>query len=597
MTAPLLDTRLLDIRGLDVSIPIATGTVHALRGVDLTVSAGEVVGLVGESGGGKSMLARATIGMLPARAITTGEVLFRGANVSTMSEPELLQHRGHGVAMCFQSPRSALEPLRTVRKQLGDRLRAHGGLTGDAAVAESERLLLSVGITDAQRVLGSYPHELSGGMAQRVMIALCLACDPGLLLADEPTTGLDVTLTRDALALLRALANGSGANGSEGEAERGVLLISHDIAAAAQVCDRLVVLRAGEVVEMGTTDQVLGTPSSDYTRTLIAAVPDIDRPLPRRRPAASAAASAAPSAAPSAAQSVDLVKMAGSSELKQPYLPSGPMGTDDLAGAVLAAEVRDVHVTYPARFGSKGHHALRGVSLSVARGETVGIVGESGSGKTTLARLLLGLVKPSEGAVVVAGHDLKSVRGANKRALKRSVQMVFQDPLGALDPRRTVLDAVTETLIAQGIGKAEREKRAIAVLERTGLDASFLARLPHELSGGQAQRVGIARALVCDPELIVFDEPTSALDVTVQAQILDLITELAGEGTRGQIFVSHDLATVRAFCDRVVVVYLGEIVEEGTTDEVFGSPQHPYTRALLAAAPRLGGRASGILSL
>jgi peptide/nickel transport system ATP-binding protein len=255
-----------------------------------------------------------------------------------------------------------------------------------------------------------------------------------------------------------------------------------------------------------------------------------------------------------------------------------------------AAEVTDVHVTYPSRFGSKGHHALRGVSLSVRLGETVGIVGESGSGKTTLARLLLGLVKPSEGTVVVAGHDLKSVRGANKRALKRSVQMVFQDPLGALDPRRTVLDAVTETLIAQRIPKAEREKRAIAVLERTGLDASFLARLPHELSGGQAQRVGIARALVCDPELIVFDEPTSALDVTVQAQILDLITELAGEGTRGQIFVSHDLATVRAFCDRVVVVYLGEIVEAGTTDEVFGSPQHPYTRALLAAAPRLGGR-------
>lgn len=578
---------LLEIRGLDVSIPIATGTVHALRGVDLTVSAGEVVGLVGESGGGKSMLARATIGMLPARAIASGEVLFRSSNVQTMSEPELLQHRGHGVAMCFQSPRSALEPLRSVRKQLGDRLRAHGGLTGDAAVAESERLLLSVGITDAARVLASYPHELSGGMAQRVMIALCLACDPGLLLADEPTTGLDVTLTRDALALLRGLANGS-----DGEAERGVLLISHDIAAAAQVCDRLVVLRAGEVVEMGTTDQVLGAPSSDYTRALIAAVPDIDRPLPRRRPAASVP------------RPVDLVKMAGSSELKQPNLPSEPIGTDDLAtddlatddlaDAVLAAEVRDVHVTYASRFGSKGHHALRGVSLRVAKGETVGIVGESGSGKTTLARLLLGLVKPSSGDVIVAGHDLKSVRGANKRALTRSVQMVFQDPLGALDPRRTVLDAVTETLIAQHVPRAERERRAIAVLERTGLDASFLARLPHELSGGQAQRVGIARALVCDPKLIVFDEPTSALDVTVQAQILDLITELAGEGTRGQIFVSHDLATVRAFCDRVVVVYLGEIVEEGTTDEVFGSPQHPYTRALLAAAPRLGGRATAV---
>lgn len=553
---------LLDIRGLDVSIPLAEGAVHALCGVDLTVAAGEVVGLVGESGGGKSMLARATIGMLPPRAVSSGSVLFRGAEVSTMTEAELLQHRGHGVAMCFQNPRSALEPLRTVRKQLADRLRAHRGIVGELATAESERLIESVGITETARVLAAYPHELSGGMAQRVMIALCLACDPGLLLADEPTTGLDVTLTRDALALLRGLADDHG---------RGVLLISHDIAAAAQVCDRIVVLRAGEVVETGTTDQILGSPRSDYTRTLIAAVPDIDRPLPRRRTERSDA---------------ELVVVATSGGSKSPQLQTRG------AAAEPAAEVRDVHVRYASRFGSGGHHALRGVSLSVARGETVGIVGESGSGKTTLARLLLGLVMASDGEVIVNGHDLSKVRGASKRALKRSVQMVFQDPLGALDPRRTVLDAVTETLLAQGMPRAQREQRAIAVLERTGLDATFLGRLPHELSGGQAQRVGIARTLVCDPELIVFDEPTSALDVTVQAQILSLITELAGDASRGQIFVSHDLATVRAFCDRVVVIYLGEIVEEGTVADVFGSPQHPYTRALLAAAPRLGGRAT-----
>ncbi|MCS5722876.1 ABC transporter ATP-binding protein [Herbiconiux sp. CPCC 203407] len=534
---------LLDVRGLTVSIPTTGAAVEALRGVDLTVRAGEVVGLVGESGGGKSMLARATIGMLPARAQTGGDVLFRDQDVLGMSEAQLLEHRGHGVALCFQNPRAALEPLRTVQKQLADRLRLHQGSTGQEATAESVRLLEAVGITDTRRVLGSYPHELSGGMAQRVMIALCLACDPGLLLADEPTTGLDVTLTRDALALLRSLAVEQG---------RGVLLISHDIAAAVEVCDRIVVLRAGEVVEEGTTAQVLESPRSEYTRTLLAAVPDIDRPLTRRA--------------------------------------AGPVRPEDGPGGVVA-EVRDAHVRYRGRIGSGGHHALRGVDLTVHRGETVGIVGESGSGKTTLARMLVGLVKPSSGRVEVAGHDLAALRGSRRRALRRSVQMVFQDPLGALDPRRTVLDAVTETLLAQGVDRPRREQRATEVLRRTGLDETFLTRLPHELSGGQAQRVGIARALVCEPELIVFDEPTSALDVTVQAQILDLITELGADGERGQLFVSHDLATVRSFCDRVVVIYRGEVVEEGPTAEVFDSPQHPYTRRLLAAAPRLGGRA------
>jgi peptide/nickel transport system ATP-binding protein len=530
---------LLEIRGLTVSIPLADSTVRALRGVDLTVRAGEVVGLVGESGGGKSMLARSTIGMLPQRAETTGEVLFEGADVLGMSEAELGSHRGHGVAMCFQSSRAALEPLRTVRKQVGDRLKLHCGLVGAGAAEEAAALLESVGILDTRRVLDSYPHELSGGMAQRVMIALCLACDPGLLLADEPTTGLDVTLTRDVLALIRRLAVEQG---------RGVLLISHDIAAAAQVCDRIFVLRAGEIVEHGTTEEVLGSPQSEYTRELLAAVPDIDRPLPPHEPPP--------------------------------------------ADARVIAELRDVHMRYRGRIGSKGHHALRGVRLRVNRGETVGIVGESGSGKTTIARVLVGLVTATGGEVTVVGQNLAKLSGARRRALRRSVQMVFQDPLGALDPRRTVLDAVTETLLAQGIDKAERERRAAAVLERTGLDSSFLARMPDELSGGQAQRVGIARALVCDPELLVFDEPTSALDVTVQAQILGLIAELAQDGERGQVLVSHDLATVRSFCDRVVVVYLGEVVEEGTVAEVFDNPQHAYTRSLVAAAPRLGGRLS-----
>lgn len=521
---------LLEVRDLRVSI----GGTPVLHGVDLSVGAGEVVGLVGESGGGKSMTARAVIGMLPGAARATGAVEVDGQDVLTMTPAQLQRHRGAGAAMCFQNPRVALSPVRTVGRQLADRLRVHQAMGAKQARAAAIEALAEVGIRDPATRVDAYPHEMSGGQCQRVMIALALACRPKLLLADEPTTGLDVTLVRGVLDLFRSAADDTG---------RGVLLISHDLASLTTVCDRVVVLKDGAVVESGRTAQVLQHGSHPYTRKLLAAVPDLDA-----------------------------VRESG------PPVPATPAPL---------LRVRDVDLVYRSRFGRGGFHALHEISVDVERGESVGIVGESGSGKSTLARVLTGLIPATSGSVLVDGEDLTGLSASARRQLNRRVQMVFQDPQGSLSPRRTVLQAVTEPLQLLDLSPAEAAERARRALARTGLGEELLGRRPGQLSGGQAQRVGIARALVVDPEVVVMDEPTSALDVTVQAQVLDLVRELAAERTRSFVFISHDLATVRDFCDRVIVLENGRIVESGATETIFTSPQHPRTQALLAAVPRM----------
>ncbi|MET7397792.1 ABC transporter ATP-binding protein [Dactylosporangium sp. NPDC005572] len=570
---------LLSIDNLSVVIG---GRVAALSDVSFTVDAGEVVGLVGESGGGKSMVGRAIVGMLPTGSVATGRVGFDGIDVLTMSAERLAHHRGHGAAMCFQNPRGALSPTRTAGRQLVDRLRTHQDLDRERARGAALELFEAVGIRSARRRLGAYPHELSGGMAQRVMISLATGCAPRLLIADEPTTGLDVTLTAEILRQFRRAADTDG---------RGVLLVSHDINAIAAVCDRIVVLYAGTVVETGPARQVLTAPAHPYTRALLRSVPDLDgRPVvvtPGGMPLLREAPAACPFA-PRCAHAEDDCRTARPRPAQQgrywtaacfhPLHDAVEAGqaTDVTVGtparrAAPTADaepvlvVDDAHVVYKSRFGRGGHHALRGVSLTVAKGERIGVVGESGCGKSTLARLIVGLAKPTRGSVTAARSSL-----------------VFQDPIGSLSPRRTVEDAIGEPLRALGLPAAERAGRAAAVLDRMELDRSILARRPHELSGGQAQRVGIARALVAEPDLIVFDEPTSALDVTVQAQILAVIDEVAADRSHGSVFISHDLATVRGFADRVVVLYLGRIVEEGPVEEVFARPRHPYTRALLS---------------
>lgn len=599
---------LLDIRDLSARIGSGPTAVQALSDVDLIVRRGEVVGLVGESGGGKSMIARSIVAMLPRRAVATGQVLVDGNDVLTMGEPALQAHRGSGAALCSQNPRSSLSPMRTVGQQLIDRLQVHRHLDAGAAADVALELVRTVGIRDPRARLRAYPHELSGGMCQRVMIALALACEPKLLLADEPTTGLDVTLSEDILQLFRRDADLHG---------RGVLIISHDLASIAQICDRLVVLYAGTVVEAGLAHTVLRQPAHHYTDALLRSVPDIDGAPVVPTSGSMPLLHEVPDACPFAVRCdhADDVCVAERPPLQQtgnarlaacvhpltlhtPIVNTVPKRTDRRMPPRLdpdvevVVDVRKADVIYRSRFGRGGHQALFGVDLQVCAGETVGIVGESGCGKSTLARLIMGLIAPTSGSAHLVGSDLSGLSGRELRRLRTRAQMVFQDPIGALSPRRTVRQAIAEPMAAAGVATDAQQSRVDAALTGVGLDLQMAGRLPHQLSGGQAQRVGIARALAVDPQLVVFDEPTSALDVTVQAQILDLAAELASDGQRSYIFISHDLATVANVCDRVVVLYLGRVVEEGTTADVFSDPRHPYTRALLASAPSLRSEAA-----
>lgn len=523
---------LLDIRDLAVTIPTAEAEVQALRGVSLSVAPDEVVGIVGESGGGKSMIARAVTHMLPGAARMSGEITLDGRDVTHLEGPALQEFRGGGVALCFQSPRSALSPTRTVGKQMADRFRAHS--PGGDLRARAVEAFQAVGLREPERQLDRFPHEMSGGMCQRVMIALALACEPRVLIADEPTTGLDVTLTGEILDLIAAQAQGG----------RGVMIISHDIAALSKVCDRLVVIEAGRIVEDGPTREVTHAPKNAYTRRLIDAVPDI-----REKRA---------------------------------------VGTEQRGDTLML--LSGVGVTYRGRFGRNRVPALSDVDLEIRKGDTIAIVGESGSGKSTLSRTIMGMLKPTAGRVDFRGTDIARLSFGQKRGMRRHMQMVYQDPMDALNPRMTVEEIVSDPLRLVERDATRRSALIDRALNEVGLDPSFRPRFPHELSGGQAQRVGLARALAIDPDLVVLDEPTSALDVTVQAQILTLIRRLTERRDRAYVMVSHDLATVRALCDRVVVVDAGRIVEEGPTEAIFTAPKSPKTRALLDAAPHLGDR-------
>ena len=524
---------ILTLDAVSVSLPKNADRPHAMSEVSLALQANEILCVVGESGSGKSMTANAVMRLLPPGvAIDGGRILFEGRDLATLSEPEMRKVRGAGIAMIFQEPMTALNPLITIGDQIGEMFELHTDLGKAAVKARVQALLEEVRIPDPVAAAKAYPHELSGGQRQRAMIAMALALDPKVLIADEPTTALDVTTQAQILELIRDLQKRKGT---------AVLFITHDFGVVAEIADRVAVMSQGRVVEQGTAESVLGNPQHAYTKQLIAAVPPLKAPPPREF----------------AAEPVLTIE-----HVSKTYRTGGFLGR-----------------------GQRITHAVKDVSLALPKGATLGIVGESGSGKSTLARCLVRLIDPERGAIRIAGTDIASLTRAQLRAETRHIQMVFQDPFASLNPRRKAGEAVAQGLIVHGTPRAEALARARELFALVGLDPSAIDRYPHEFSGGQRQRIGLARALALEPRVLVADEPVSALDVSVQAQVLKLLADLRQRLGLSIVFITHDLRVAAQVCDLVAVMKNGEVVEAGPIGEVFGNPQHAYTRALLASIP------------
>ena len=531
---------LLSLRGLHVRFRTGHGVLHAVKGLDLDVGPGETVGIVGESGSGKSQTAHAVMGLLSANGWAEGSVRYRGTELIGLAPAALNRIRGAKIAMIFQEPMTSLDPLYRVGDQIALPLIAHRGLSRRQARARAVELLDLVRIADPKRRLASYPHELSGGQRQRVMIAMAIANDPDLLIADEPTTALDVTVQARILALLADLKSRLG---------MAMVFITHDLGIVRRLASRTYVMRDGEVIESGETAEIFARPRHAETRRLIEA-----EPRGRKTPPAQ--------------------------------------------DAPVVLEARDMRVTFALRGGllTRGRHAIRavdGVDLTVRAGETVGVVGESGSGKSTLGRAVLKLV-PAAGLVRFEDRNLAPLDRAAMRPLRRQLQMVFQDPYGSLSPRMTAGEIVTEGLLVHepAISRRERDRRAAQAFAEVRLDPAGRNRFPHEFSGGQRQRIAIARAMILHPRLVVLDEPTSALDRSVQKDIVELLRDLQAAHGLAYVFISHDLAVVRAVSDRILVMKDGRVVESGPADLILEAPAEPYTRELVAAA-FLGGAERG----
>jgi peptide/nickel transport system ATP-binding protein len=524
---------ILTLDRLSVRLPKGADRAHALSQVSLQVASNEILCVVGESGSGKSMMANAIMRLLPNEvAIDGGSMMFEGRDLCAASTAEMRQVRGAGIAMIFQEPMTALNPLRTIGDQIGEMFSIHTSLSKADIKARVLALLTDVHVPDPSAAAKAYPHELSGGQRQRAMIAMALALDPKLLIADEPTTALDVTTQAQILKLIRELQR---------RRKTAVLFITHDFGVVADIADRVVVMQHGVIVEQGSAVAVLNTPQHAYTRQLIAAVPPLKAPPPRTL------------------RDDNILTISGVSKT---YRSGGFLGR----GARITAAVKDV-------------------SLNLPKGATLGIVGESGSGKSTLARCIVRLIDPDQGAILLSGKDWAAMSRENVRRETRHIQMVFQDPFASLNPRRKAAELVAQGPIVHGTPRTTAIAEARELFALVGLDPSAGDRFPHEFSGGQRQRIGLARALALKPDVLVADEPVSALDVSVQAQVLALLADLRQRLGLSIVFITHDLRVAAQICDLVAVMKDGEIVEHGLIGKVFGAPKHPYTQALLASIP------------
>jgi len=615
-TVPATPGAVLEVRDLNVSFPSESGTVGAVRGVSYALAPGEVLGIVGESGSGKSVSSLAVMGLLPSTATISGSIRFRGKELLGLPDREFSELRGEGISMVFQDPLSALTPVYTVGDQIAEAVRIHRDVGRDEAAKKAVELLDLVGIPNAQERSRGFPHEFSGGMRQRVMIAMAIANDPDVIIADEPTTALDVTVQAQILEVLETAQEATGA---------AIVMITHDLGVIAGFADRVMVMYAGRAVETGTVDDIFYRPRMPYTLGLLGSLPRLDRaerqPLtpvegsppslvdlppgcpfaprcpmrlsvclelepdldPTRQPGHRAACHRHPEIEAQGLTATDVfpAQVAG-----EPPVARRPR---EARAAVLEVEglVRRFPLTRGAVFRRTVGtvHAVDGITFDIREGETLGLVGESGCGKTTTINEILSLARPQEGRIVVLGSETTKLDRAGRRDIRRDLSVVFQDPMASLDPRLPVADILAEALRTYGVPKEQRAARVRELLRLVGLGAEHAARYPAEFSGGQRQRICIARALALEPKLVVLDEPVSALDVSIRAGVINLLEQLREKLSLSYLFVAHDLSVVRHIANRVAVMYLGRIAEIGAVDHVFDAPAHPYTQALLSAIP------------
>lgn len=564
-----MSENLVEVKNLSIDFKTDDGVVKAVKNISFNIPRGKTVGLVGESGSGKSVTSLSIMRLIPnpPGEISSGSITFDGTDLLKLRESKMREIRGNKISMIFQEPMTSLNPVFTVGDQIAETILLHQNVSKAEAHQKTLDLMKQVGIPDPEKRIKAYPHEMSGGQRQRIMIAMAIACNPALLIADEPTTALDVTIQKQILELLHDLQK---------KYKMSMLFITHDLGVIADIADEVVVMYRGDIVEKGTTEQIFKNPKHPYTKGLLACRPSLER-NPVRLPTVSDFMTS-----DGKEKSFDVAAHAQQKTIK-PITDANPV----------LLELNDVKKHFPIKggiFGGVKSHvkAVDGVSLQVRKGRTLGLVGESGCGKSTLGRTILRLIEPTEGQIKYNGVDIPSLNATELRKLRRKMQIIFQDPYASLNPRMTIASAIMEPMAIHGLGKNKEERMEMAaqLMDKVGLDRKFLNRYPHEFSGGQRQRICIARALAVQPDFIVCDESVSALDVSIQAQILNLLLDLQKEMNLTYIFISHDLAVVKFIADEVAVMYNGKVVEKADAISIYENPQHDYTKKLLSAIPK-----------